>query len=308
MKPIVSLNSIKMLKVNSWIISLIVIVISNECSSSNETSLDVTCALKHTLCNPNLPRPCCDSIDQCQRTWPDNYFRCIGDIILSGLGKFCELDEDCNEIIHAKCSKDGKCICRMKTVRTNPWTCAPILGGFCWNNETCAADNAVCVNSEYVLGTQCENDDACNLVKFAKCSEYKVCACTSNTTAITSIYCAPIFRGFCWENDECVTPNSICLNNTCQCHGEYNQYTIEKGCVSIANLNDFCLNDYDCRQIDHAICSKDNKCKCDKNYVTMNQTSCRPIYGGICSKNKDCRNIYGVCIDSKCGCMSFMLN
>ncbi|CAG5103239.1 Protein of unknown function [Cotesia congregata] len=250
----------------------------------------------------------------------------------------------------------------MKTVRTDPWTCAPILGGFCSNNETCAADNAVCVNSECkckkgyfqrpnnqcvrnVLGTRCENDEACNLVKFAKCSEYKVCACTSNTTAITSIYCAPIFGGFCWENDECVTLNSICLNNKCQCHGKYNQYTTEKGCVSneivceadnwcvvensgcidnfcqckpqfgyrsnqclpLAHLNDFCLLDYDCREIDHAICSKDNKCKCDENYVAVNQTSCRPISGGICSKNKDCGNINGACIDSKCGCMPFMV-
>ncbi|CAG5073390.1 Protein of unknown function [Cotesia congregata] len=338
-----------------------------------------------------------------------NDFHIFFSVCLGGLGKRCELDEDCDEIIHAKCSKDGKCICRMKTVKTDPWTCAPILGGFCWNNETCAADNAVCVNSECkckkdyfqrpnnqcvrnVLGTQCENDDACNLVKFAKCSEYKICTCTSNTTAITSIYCAPIFGGFCWENDECVTPNSICLNNKCQCHGKYNQYTIEKGCVSIcgndacyegkilaenkisnaictgvndcvcfqqypfeeaypctskdkivcetdnlcvvenskcidnhcqckpqfeyrsnqclpfAHLNDFCWINYDCRQIDHAICSKDKKCKCDENYAAVNQTSCRPIYGGICSQNKDCRNINGVCIDSKCGFIPFMVN
>lgn len=83
-----------------------------------------------------------------------------------------------------------------------------------------------------VLDTHCENDDACNSVKFAKCSEDKVCVCTSNTTAVTSTYCAPIFGGFCWENDECVTPHSICLNNRCQCDAKYNFYNPTQGCVS----------------------------------------------------------------------------
>ncbi|XP_074093850.1 zonadhesin-like [Cotesia typhae] len=301
-----------MLKVNSWIISLTVIVISNARAFSNGSPPDVTCALKHTLCNPNLPRPCCDSIDQCQRTWPDNYFRCIGDIILSGLGKSCELDEDCDEINHAKCSKDGKCICRMKTVKTDLWTCAPILGGFCWNDEPCAGDNVVCVKNECkckedVLGTHCQNDDVCNSVKFAKCSEDKVCVCTSNTTAVTSSYCAPIFNGFCWENDECVTPYSICLNNRCQCDEKYNLYNPKQGCVSVVQLNDACLNHDDCNQINHAICSKDKICECDENYVPVSQTSCRPIYGGFCSKNKDCLTVNAVCIDSQCVCKPNMV-
>ncbi|XP_044584964.1 neurogenic locus notch homolog protein 1-like [Cotesia glomerata] len=300
-----------MLKVNSWIISLIVIVISTECSSSNETSLDVICALKHTLCDPNLSRPCCNLIDQCQRTWPDNYFRCIGDIILNGLGKSCELDEDCDEIKHAKCSKDGKCICRMKTVRTDPWTCAPILGGFCWNNEPCAADNAVCVNSECkckkdysrrpnnqcvrdVLGTHCKNDDVCNLVKFAKCSKDKVCACTSNTTAVTSTYCAPIFGGFCWENDECVTPHSICLNNECQCDEKYNQYNTENGCVS---KMDFYKN-----KISNAICTGVNDCVCFQQYPFEETYPCTPEDKNDCEADNLCVIKNSRCIDNFCQC------
>lgn len=69
-------------------------------------------------------------------------------MLLGGLGKFCELDEDCEDISHAKCSKDHQCVCRKNNVKINSWTCAPTLGSFCWQDELCAAENAFCIDNE----------------------------------------------------------------------------------------------------------------------------------------------------------------
>lgn len=68
------------------------------------------------------------------------------------------------------------------------------------------------------MGTSCETDETCSSqVKFSKCSEDNICICTSNTIEINPRYCAPILGGVCWQTDECVTENSQCINNICQC-------------------------------------------------------------------------------------------
>ncbi|CAG5084620.1 Protein of unknown function, partial [Cotesia congregata] len=188
-----------------------------------------------------------------------------------GLGKLCELDEDCDEIKHAKCSKDGKCICRMTTVRVDPWTYGPILGGFCWKNESCAADNAVCINNEYILGTHCKNDDACNQVKFAKCSENKVCSCTSNTTAVNPTLCLPVFGGFCWETDE-------------------------------SQLGIPCKDNSDCKEILNSICSGNGKCECQVNFKEYNTSACAPLLRESCLKNRICAPLHSSCKDDRCKC------
>ncbi|CAG5089911.1 Protein of unknown function, partial [Cotesia congregata] len=59
------------------------------------------------------------------------------------LRESCKTDNDCSDILHAKCSLDKKCICRDNNVVTNEAICSPLLGEFCWRNELCAVDNAV---------------------------------------------------------------------------------------------------------------------------------------------------------------------
>lgn len=64
------------------------------------------------------------------------------------LGASCVTDEDCNEMTHAKCSREKKCICRANNLRLNETYCAPLLGGFCWKDELCVTKNAWCINNE----------------------------------------------------------------------------------------------------------------------------------------------------------------
>lgn len=64
------------------------------------------------------------------------------------LGKPCEIDIDCSEINHSKCSNDNVCVCRENNIAVSSSSCEPLLGSFCWKNEKCAPDNSVCMQNE----------------------------------------------------------------------------------------------------------------------------------------------------------------
>lgn len=74
-------------------------------------------------------------------------FYCNFFIKLLELRNFCERDEDCYKIRHAKCSKNKECICREGNIQVDDTKCAPLLGEFCWKNEKCAVNNSVCANN-----------------------------------------------------------------------------------------------------------------------------------------------------------------
>lgn len=76
------------------------------------------------------------------------YFELIFLMIVKRLRMTCINDNDCDAIRHAKCSKDKKCVCRANNVQLNETTCLPLLGGFCWKNESCAPDNSHCIDNE----------------------------------------------------------------------------------------------------------------------------------------------------------------
>lgn len=71
------------------------------------------------------------------------------------------------------------------------------------------------------LGSHCETDENCKQVRFARCSEEKVCKCASNTSAVNLAHCSPVLGGFCWSTDDCLTRDSICINHKCQCKQLY---------------------------------------------------------------------------------------
>lgn len=63
------------------------------------------------------------------------------------LYKFCRRDDDCEDINHSKCSENNECICRRNNVALNSSVCVPMMNGFCWKNEPCAADNSICIDN-----------------------------------------------------------------------------------------------------------------------------------------------------------------
>ncbi|XP_044588909.1 uncharacterized protein LOC123268091 [Cotesia glomerata] len=105
------------------------------------------CVLRDVECKPGLQRPCCNLNDYCKQMDSEDSFKCTEKNLKPALGRFCEIHEDCDGIWHSKCSKN-KCVCRENNIKYNETACAPILGGFCWKNETCVTENSVCIDQE----------------------------------------------------------------------------------------------------------------------------------------------------------------
>lgn len=64
------------------------------------------------------------------------------------MGDLCASDNDCSEVLHAKCSTEKKCVCRADNVKINSTNCAPSLGAFCWKDEKCTTNDAVCIKNQ----------------------------------------------------------------------------------------------------------------------------------------------------------------
>ncbi|XP_008556518.3 prion-like-(Q/N-rich) domain-bearing protein 25 isoform X2 [Microplitis demolitor] len=300
-----------MLLILSGILSLIATFVNS--SSLNIRDPDNHCVIRNALCDPNVMRPCCDQRDICKQIGP-NAFKCIENV---GLGKICRGDEDCNEIWHSKCSKEKTCVCRTNNIKVNETTCAPVLGGFCWKNELCATDNAVCIDSECqcygniyrrfndqcifnTLGAPCDSDESCKQVRFAKCSEHKVCSCSSNTFAVDQQYCASFIGGFCWITNDCLPPNSTCVNNICQCMDSYVSRSNNQ-CLPV-RLGVSCSSDIECSQwIPHSVCTG-NRCTCDKNYSEKDEETCASLINILCSSTLPCTLDNSMCVNNMCQC------
>ncbi|XP_044588910.1 tenascin-like [Cotesia glomerata] len=284
-----------------------------------QDQVDVECAFRNSLCDLNLKRPCCHIRDVCMPSGPENLFRCTEKV---GLGKFCYRDDECDEIQHAKCSKDKKCVCRAKNVQISEMLCRPQVGGFCWRNETCITNNSVCIDNECkcknnytlrfndqcifdILGAHCKNDILCQQVKFAKCStDNNTCQCSSNTVAVNPTYCAAVIGGFCWTKDDCLPLNSDCIDNKCQCDDMYTAESNEKCTLALIGMS--CEEDSECsRLIPFSKCSKFKTCSCKKNYLAHNWTTCYPsteINEKCIDNSVPCRKKNFVCINHFCQC------
>ncbi|XP_057330565.1 prion-like-(Q/N-rich) domain-bearing protein 25 [Microplitis mediator] len=272
------------------------------------------------------------------------------------IGMACIHDEDCNEIIYAKCSEEKDCVCRVNNVQINETTCAPLLGEFCWKDGPCAPDNSHCVKSECkcndnyeqisnqlcrlkvvesriatIIGMACIQDEDCNKIRYAKCSEEKDCVCRANNGQINETTCAPFLGGFCLKNELCATDNSHCIDNECKCKDNYlKQFdnfcmpsalglscSDDAGCGKVYDikcfnatvcrslLNGFCLIDNDC--LPHNSFCIHNKCVCKLHFQPTSNTQCVPPPVGLdCKQDTDCNSTKNVvCSDEKkCGCSS----
>ncbi|XP_053594644.1 prion-like-(Q/N-rich) domain-bearing protein 25 [Microplitis demolitor] len=234
------------------------------------------------------------------------------------LGMSCTNDKDCSAVLDSICSNNKKCICKPNHVQLNPTTCAPMLGEFCDNNRICGVNHSICIDNlckckidflprsqvqclPRILKSQCENDAMCDAIKFAKCSRNKICTCSSNTLLTRENRCAPILDGSCWNDSDCMTNNSVCIHNKCQCKTGFvrrNENTCNKG-----HLGMFCRSDKECNDIiEHSICLINNKCFCDFDYIPINGTICAPIINKNCFYDDLCATKNSDCIENKCQC------
>ncbi|KAH0564633.1 hypothetical protein KQX54_013216 [Cotesia glomerata] len=254
----------------------------------------------YALCNPKLKNACCDLNTKCKLILYLHY-TCDQE---RGLGKFCLSDRECDHIVHAKCSKKNRCVCRPKNLEING-TCVPLLEGFCWNNEECATTNAVCIDRECRCTTGfIQNFDQC----------------ISNFNSLGA---------YCQRTETCAVENSFCIDHKCQCMisttstepepgtdercpepSKYDikiDFTLRIKEIFYLDLleNDlyFCFDAFDCSDLWHSLCSKDKKCICQPDNIAINK-SCLPSLNGYCWRHDQCMTLNSECSNNRCACKS----
>ncbi|XP_057322611.1 prion-like-(Q/N-rich) domain-bearing protein 25 [Microplitis mediator] len=272
-----------------------------QCMADHTVCIDNYCQCKPNSCNPKSPLPCCSLHDSCRQLETAGSFLCT---LKVQLGDLCRIDDNCKEIRHSKCSKDRNCVCRSNNIQVNATTCAPLLGEFCWQNEQCATDNAVCIDMEcqcttnyirrsnnqclqMILGKICRSDEDCNSVKFAECSEHKICKCDLNTVEINPLTCAPLLNGVCFNDNECFVNNSISFLSSLSCHRD-------KDCSDLINYSE---------------CPDNRKCACKNNYTAITDVKCASyVLNEHCYDHSDCVVGNSTCVDNKCQCKKNFLS
>ncbi|XP_044593801.1 prion-like-(Q/N-rich) domain-bearing protein 25 [Cotesia glomerata] len=111
--------------------------------------------------------------------------------------------------------------------------------------------------------------------------------------------CVKILGGHCQYSANCVTPNSECIDNKCQCkpnfiRGPYNE------CLSKL-LGRSCETDYDCQYISNAICI-DKICVCKPDTFALTSSACTHLLNTYCSSSADCDVEASHCFENKCQC------
>ncbi|XP_053595116.1 protein eyes shut homolog isoform X2 [Microplitis demolitor] len=264
------------------------------------------CAATNSLCINN---EC-----QCKANFvPESKFQCIKAM----LGNFCEVDTDCQEVLHSQCSKNKTCVCSPNHIALNFSRCAPLLEEYCWSDEECATINSVCLHSKcqckhnYIahsnnlcesrsLGKRCTDNKECMYIVNAECSRDNECVCSPNYIRVNN-QCKPLLSGYCMSQNECVPSHSICLDYQCRCKGNFVALSIYQ-CASV-QVNEPCNTHEDCRKIKkYTQCTSNKVCECRYNYVKMDDNSCAPILNQFCFDNDKCAPSNSICINNKCQC------
>ncbi|XP_057333197.1 protein crumbs-like [Microplitis mediator] len=212
-----------------------------------------------------------------------------------------------------------KCVCKKNYIRLNEKTCLPFLGEYCSTNGSCATENSNCIDNRCQCKSQfiplssnkcitairekfCHTNNDCSEIKNAECTEEKKCSCKLNHAIMNEMACEPLLGELCTTNRDCITANSVCNINKCQC----NRYYVAKSknqCEPFT-LGKPCENNMECFQIPNAVCSLKKICDCDKNHYAMDDQTCLPILGGFCSQDDHCRYNTMNCVNNMCQCKS----
>ncbi|XP_074106153.1 prion-like-(Q/N-rich) domain-bearing protein 25 [Cotesia typhae] len=268
---------------------------------------DISCTVNNSICIDNL----C----QCRDGYiADSPSMCL----LSPLGQNCTSDFDCDNL-NAECSNAGICVCNENFVMKNKSRCEPLLGGHCYNNESCKIDNSACIESKcqcnpgYMnkdkykclpssLGKFCQDSFDCDSIWHMKCSSDNKCICKDHHSTVNNALCAPLLGAICMSQDSCALNNSICVDHECQCRPFFER--VSKDYCMPTKLGNHCKNDSDCGRTGHKKCSDNHKCVCAENHLMINMATCLPLLDGFCTNANPCFVGNSVCLNNVCKCQA----
>ncbi|XP_057324708.1 prion-like-(Q/N-rich) domain-bearing protein 25 [Microplitis mediator] len=197
---------------------------TNDCPAENSICVDHKCQ-----CKPNFVL--------------ESYVQCVP----SYLGMTCKSDFDCTKfMLHTVCSKNKKCACEPLYYRVTNRMCSPITESL-ESNPLILKGISICVNDNcqckpkfvyngsacvpLILGEPCKSYEDCKAVEFADCSVNKVCVCGQSFVALNETTCRPLIGGFCLSNKDCLTDNSMCFDEFCQCKPNFTSLSDYDKCV-----------------------------------------------------------------------------
>ncbi|XP_057335489.1 neurogenic locus notch homolog protein 1-like [Microplitis mediator] len=286
-----------------------------------------TLAVNGTSCVPILNEFCEDNADckvdnsECfdNKCECKSWFRTIANTECERphLGMNCRESIDCHVFLdHSECSEEKKCACRHGRYAINNTRCAPAFNEACDYGEICASENSICTNDKcqcktgYVyqeskcvpkfLGMPCQTEEDCQEIEFSTCSDNNICVCQLNYGGLDLLTCSLLIGADCSKDDDCVAKNSRCFRDKCECM-EYHSAHSNALC-ELTILGHSCQNNEDCRNINHAICSKNKNCDCVSNNIRVNETYCAPALKAFCWKGEKCATDHASCIDDECQC------
>ncbi|CAG5083399.1 Protein of unknown function [Cotesia congregata] len=302
--------------------------ISKDCSMIKNSicSSDKICvcppnysAVGSYFCTPTINAACSNDI-QCS----NNLFRCVdgkcqcnsgytaisvNKCMKTSLIYSCEKTSECSDSWHWNCATNGKCVCHVDNMAINNSTCLPSLNGYCWREDQCMAENSVCTdyrcqckpNFVAVANNHCscETDRDCENIKFSYCSSSNLCSCTQNNIALNGSACGALLNQYCSHDLPCVTENSVCVNDKCECKPFFKNSDAK--CLS-TRLGKTCDNNSDCNMTKYAECSTSKKCSCLNNYVSVNSTLCEALLHEHCQVDDECYVGNSECVANKCQC------
>ncbi|CAG5075892.1 Similar to TNXB: Tenascin-X (Homo sapiens) [Cotesia congregata] len=306
----------------------------NECLSLSRCDSDSDCKLKNfkcidneCQCKPNyllqeikcLPRYLgglcevssdCINIDYavCKRnecTCENGFFPINRSQCGRGLTVECSKDEECI-IINSQCMKN-KCRCRDGYTQSSAKFCLPSEFSLNGVNVITVYAN-ICTITEYFQGF-CSTDDQCKSIPNSHCSKNNQCICRENAQQSSSA-CAPSLNQSCSIANQCITENSMCIDNVCQCRDGYISESNDK-CIIMTPLSNnrileysekSCVVSADCTAISNAMCSNKNKCVCKPHYVRSEQFKCSLQLEAYCQQDGDCITKNLTCFDEDCRC------
>ncbi|XP_074107816.1 uncharacterized protein LOC141533047 [Cotesia typhae] len=271
-------------------------------------SNDKLCALSHSSCLDN--KCLCNfgfvkfSLEKC---------------VPHHIGMECVENADCRLVLNSVCI-NNHCVCKSNHVGLNDKVCAPTLDACCKRNQQCAPSNSICVNNKCQCGhnylrttknqcvtfneyfwKSCENSNDCEDIQYSECSVTKKCTCKMNYIPLGDKKCIALIGAFCNDNDECISIDTFCINNKCQCRKNFYAHSKQQ-CYPI-QLGTTCRNNDDCSEaIRNSKCSTDKRCNCIENHYALNEFKCAPYLFGNCFSDEDCKFNSSVCVGNKCMC------
>ncbi|CAG5093656.1 Protein of unknown function, partial [Cotesia congregata] len=265
------------------------------CATKNSICIDSTCH-----CNPGFKFS--PQINECRQPY---------------IGKPCEVNSDCDEIVNGECSNDKRCTCKKNSIILDEFTCGPKLGGACSDDEECLSENSKCEDNICAcktgfsavntfdclvatkLGMPCNSKANCKQLYNSDCIQGH-CVCPSNTFAINQTACLSLIGGSCLSHDDCRPAYSVCNSSRCECQFEYVPASSNQ-CIFGSSAVD-CRSNADCGDQMRRECSTYNKCVCKSNSVALGTYECKSIVGGYCAEDTDCAIINSVCVNNTCQC------